>query len=203
MDNKELEKDQIGQDQVSAPKKKEKDPLKGVETMFRVALRNHINLSAIADQKANTLISVNAIIISIVLSALFPKLDSNPYMFYPSISILLTSLLTIVLATFSTIPNITRGVVTKSEVEQKKGNLMFFGNFHKMSLKDYEWSIQALMESKDYIYGSLTRDLFFLGKVLNKKYILLRYAYYIFVIGLLVTIIIFILNVVPYLGTTV
>ena len=164
MSAKEPIKDAVEETVTPSKKKKEKDPLKGVETMFRVALRNHINLSAIADQKANTLISVNAIIISIVLSALFPKLDSNPYMFYPSISILLTSLTTIILATFSTIPNITRGLVTKSEVEQKKGNLMFFGNFHRMSLSDYEWSIQRLMESKEYIYGSLTRDLFFFGK---------------------------------------
>ena len=53
---------------------------KGIETMFRISLKNHITLSRIADDKANTLISVNAIILSIVLSALFPKLDSNPWL---------------------------------------------------------------------------------------------------------------------------
>ena len=74
-------------------KKKTKNPLKGVETMFKVSLRNHVDLSAIADRKANTLISVNALIISIVLSALFPKLDSNPFMFWPSLTILASSII--------------------------------------------------------------------------------------------------------------
>lgn len=190
-------------DSKSAKKKKQKDPLKGVETMFRIALKNHVSLSAIADNKANTLISVNAIIISIVLSALFPKLDSNPFMFYPSIAILATAFATIIISILSTIPNVTRGVVTKEEVESEKGNLLFFGNFHKMTLSEYEWSINTLIESKDYIYNSLTRDLFFLGKVLNKKYTLLRYAFFVFGAGLLVSIFVFVLKVIPYIGTTV
>ncbi len=177
------------------------NPLKGVETMFRIALKNHVSLSAIADNKANTLISVNAIIISIVLSALFPKLDSNPYLFYPSVTILIGSFITIILAILSTIPNVTRGEVNKEEVNEKKGNLLFFGNFHKMKLEDFEWSMSQLMESKDYIYSSMSRDLFFLGKVLNKKYMLLRYAYFAFMLGLFSSIVVFVLNVIPFLGT--
>ena len=170
-------------------------PLKGVETMYKVALRNHVNLSQIADNKANTLISVNAIIISIVLSALFPKLDSNPFLFYPGMSILLFTIITIIISILSTIPNVNRGLITRNEVLEKKGNLLFFGNFFKMSLKDYEWSMNELMNDKEYLYNSLTRDLYFLGKVLNKKYSLLRYAYFVFVIGLIASIIIFVISI--------
>lgn len=174
---------------------KDDSPLKGVETMFKVSLRNHVNLSQIADNKANTLISVNAIIISIVLSALFPKLDSNPFLFYPGISILLFSIITIILSILSTIPNVNRGVISKKEVEEKKGNLLFFGNFFKMNLKEYEWSMNELMNDKEYLYNTLTRDLYFLGKVLNKKYTLLRFAYYSFVIGLIASIVIFTISI--------
>src|SRR6218665_1308386 len=49
-------------------------PERGIETMFRVTLNNHTKLSQIADSKANILLSVNAIIISIALSTLIPKL---------------------------------------------------------------------------------------------------------------------------------
>ena len=188
-------------EQKKANKKKKKkptksdSPLKGVETMFKVALRNHINLSQIADNKANTLISVNAIIISIVLSALFPKLDSNPFLFYPGMSILLFTIITIIISILSTIPNVNRGLITRNEVLEKKGNLLFFGNFFKMSQKDYEWSMNELMNDKDYLYNSLTRDLYFLGKVLNKKYTLLRYAYFVFVIGLITSIFIFVFSI--------
>lgn len=187
---------------VSPAKKGQKNPLKGVETMFKTSLRNHIDLSSIADKKANTLISVNAIVISIVLSGLFPKMDSNPFLFYPSVTILISSLLTILLAILSTIPHVTSGRVSKEDVENKKGNLLFFGNFHKMKFEDYLWSVKELMESKDYIYSSMTNDLFFLGKVLNRKYTLLRFSYFIFIIGLFVSIFIFINTVIPYIGST-
>ena len=191
-------KEELTKEQKKALKKERKknepkfNPEKGIETMFRVALRNHINLSRIADDKANTLISVNAIILSIVLSALFPKLDSNPFLLYPGIGLILVSITTIIMATFSTIPKTTHGTVSKEDVVQKRGNLLFFGNFHQMSLADYEWSVGELMKDGQYLYGSLTRDLYFLGLVLNRKYKLLRYAYLVFVIGLIVSIILFI-----------
>lgn len=172
-------------------KKKTEKPEKGIETMFRVSLRNHMNLSILADNKANTLISVNAIIISIVLSTLFPKMDNNTFLIYPSLALVGFCIATIILAILSTIPKTTHGLLTKAEVNAKKGNLIFFGNFHKMSLEDYEWGIEELMNDKEYLYKSLTRDLYFLGKVLNTKYTLLRYSYFIFVFGLLVSIVLF------------
>ncbi|RJE70382.1 Pycsar system effector family protein [Reichenbachiella sp. MSK19-1] len=166
-------------------------PEKGIETMFRTALRNHMSLSQIADNKANTLISVNGIIISIALSILFPKLDNNAYLIYPGLSLSIFSITTIILSILSTIPKTTNGSLSKKEVDEKKGNLIFFGNFHKMSLEDYEWSIGELMKDKDYLYKSLTRDLYFLGKVLNRKYQLLRWSYYVFVSGLIITMLLF------------
>lgn len=168
---------------------------KGIETMFRLSLKNHITLSRIADDKANTLISVNAIILSIVLSALFPKLDSNPWLLFAGLSLIFVSISTIIMATLSTIPKTTHGNVSKEDVKNKRGNLLFFGNFHKMTLPDYEWGMGELMKDGEYLYGSLTRDLYFLGKVLNRKYSLLRYAYFVFVIGLVISIILFVWSV--------
>lgn len=185
---------------ISKKKKKRKKidqsfPEKGIETMFRVSLRNHLNLSRIADNKANTLISVNAIIISIVLSTLFPKLDNNPFLIYPGIALLIFSIITIVISILSTIPKTTHGTITRETVLQKRGNLIFFGNFHKMSLDDFEWGVDELMKDRRYLYKTLTRDLYYLGKVLNRKYTLLRYSYYVFVIGLIISTALFILSI--------
>ncbi|NND94139.1 MAG: phosphohydrolase, partial [Flavobacteriales bacterium] len=145
----------------------------------------------IADDKANTLISVNAIILSIVLSALFPKMDSNPWLIYPGMALILVSISTIILATLSTIPKTTHGSVSVEDVKNKRGNLLFFGNFHSMSLSEFEFGIRELMKDGEYLYGSLTRDLYFLGIVLNRKYGLLRRAYLIFVVGLVISILLF------------
>lgn len=180
---------------IAKSKKKQKSkadiPEKGIETMFRVSLRNHTNLSRIADNKANTLISVNAIIISIVLSTLFPKLDNNPNLIYPGISLLVVNIATIIVAILSVIPKTTHGIISRDQVEQKKGNLLFFGNFHRMSIDDFEWGIDEIMRDREYLYKTLTRDLFYLGKVLNRKYMFLRMGYYIFIIGLVISIGIF------------
>ncbi|APZ46212.1 phosphohydrolase [Polaribacter reichenbachii] len=174
-------------------KNKSDVPERGVETMFRVALRNHITLSDIADTKANILLSVNAIIISMALSTLIPKLDnpSNDYLLIPSIIFILFTVVSMVLSILATRPNVTQGKFTKEDVANKKVNLLFFGNFHQMKLEEFEWGIQEMMNDKEYLYGSLTKDLYFLGLVLNRKYNLLRTTYTVFMIGIIVSVIAF------------
>ncbi len=174
-------------------KYKSESPDRGIQTLFRVTLKNHLTLSDIADTKANILLSVNAIIISVALSNLIPKLDnpSNTYLIYPTIIFIVFSVISMILAVLATRPNVTSGTFSKEDVAQKKVNLLFFGNFHKMSLKDYEWAIQELVKDKDYIYSSLTKDLYFLGLVLNRKYNILRWTYTIFIIGIVISVIAF------------
>ena len=194
---KDLEEDikKFNQKQEALELKKEKGdvPERGVETMFRVALRNHITLSDIADTKANILLSVNAIIISMSLSTLIPKLDnpSNDYLIIPSVIFVLFTVISMVLSILATRPNVTQGKFSKEDVANKKVNLLFFGNFHKMKLDDFEWGIQEMMKDRDYLYGSLTKDLYFLGLVLNRKYSLLRHTYTVFMIGIIVSVIAF------------
>lgn len=196
-------KKKLNQDNTKLKQKKEalefkkhkvKLPERGIETMFRVALRNHITLSDIADTKANILLSVNAIIISLALSSLLPKLDnpSNQYLIYPTIIFILFTVASIVLSVLATRPNITKGEFTKQDVADKKVNLLFFGNFHQMKLSDFEWAMEEMMKDRDYLYGSLTKDLYFLGLVLNRKYNILRLTYTVFMIGIIVSVLSFI-----------
>ncbi len=173
--------------------KKSNTPERGIETMFRVTLRNHITLSDIADTKANILLSVNAIIVSLVLANLLPKLDnpSNEYLVYPTVIFVLFTVASMILSIVATRPNVTSGEFTREDVEQKKVNLLFFGNFHKMPLQDFEWAMNELMQDKDYLYNSMIKDLYFLGKVLRRKYQILRWTYSIFMIGIVVSVIAF------------
>jgi len=180
-------------EELNLKKNKLSMPERGVETMFRVTLRNHIALSDIADTKANILLSVNAIIISLVLSNLVSKLDnaSNAYLIYPTIIFVLFTVVSMVLSVLATRPNITSGKFTKEDVANKKVNLLFFGNFHKMSLPDFEWAMGEMIQDRDYLYSSMKKDLYFLGKVLNKKYKILRLTYTIFMIGIIISVLSF------------
>ncbi|KPM32759.1 Metal-dependent phosphohydrolase HD sub domain protein [Croceitalea dokdonensis DOKDO 023] len=189
---KKVEKD-IAKKEALKAKYKSESPDRGIQTLFRVTLKNHITLSDIADTKANILLSVNAIIISVALSNLLPKLDnpSNSYLIYPTAIFVIFSVISMILAVLATRPNVTSGKFTKADVAQQKVNLLFFGNFHQMSLKEYEWAIQELVKDKDYIYSSLTKDLYFLGLVLNRKYNILRWTYTIFIIGIIISVLAF------------
>ena len=89
------------------------------------------------------------------------------------------------------ITNITTGKFTKEDVEERRVNLLFFGNFHQMDLKEYEWALQEMVKDKDYVYSSLTKDLYYLGVVLNRKYKILRITYNIFMIGMIISVISF------------
>ena len=170
---------------------KNESPERGIQTFYRVALRNHIKLSDIADTKANILLSVNAIIISLVLANLISKLDTNAYLVYPTAIFTLSCVISMILSIIATRPNITSGEFNKEDVANREVNLTFFGNFHKMELKEFEWAIGELLKDKDYVYKSLTKDLYFLGKVLERKYRILRLTYTIFMIGMIVSVLSF------------
>lgn len=180
-------------------KKKEKtnkkEHFRSIDTLFRTTLRNHTQLSAIADRKANILLSVNAIIISICLSTLIPKLDSpsNAHLIGPTFILVFFSVATIIFAIMSTRPKVTAGTYSQEEVENHTVNLLFFGSFHKMPLDEYYKTLRDLIRKEENIYEALTTDLYYLGKVLNRKYMLLRITYTIFTIGILASVISFVL----------
>jgi hypothetical protein len=161
---------------------------RGVETMFRVTLKNHMALSQIADNKANIMLSINAIIVSIVLTSLFPKLDNNAFLIWPSVILLTVCVLSIIFATISTIPKVTTSVSSIAAIKERKVNLLFFGNFYNLDLDDYIFGMQDLMTDDDYLYETLMKDLYFLGKVLNKKYKYLRICYGVFMVGIILSV---------------
>ena len=164
---------------------------RGVETMYRTAYRTHVNLSSIADNKANIMLSINAIIISITISTLVPNFESNEKLILPTIVLLVVCLLSIIFATLSTRPKVTEGKVTRADIEQKKSNLLFFGNFYNMPLEDFNWGITEMIKDTDFLYSSMTRDLYYLGIVLAKKYKYLRFCYGIFMYGLIIAVAVF------------
>lgn len=176
-------------------KKKSEKPERGIDTMFRTTLNNHNSLSGLVDNKANILLSVNAIIISLSLSTIIPKLDNptNSHLVLPTLILILTSVISITFAILATRPSITKGSFTREEVMEKKVNLLFFGNFYKMPFEDYSWAMNELMKDVNYLYNSMIKDLYYLGIVLEKKYKLLRIAYTVFMFGLIISVISFLI----------
>jgi hypothetical protein len=166
-------------------------PSRGIETMFRTTSRNHLDLSSMADSKANIMISVNTIVISVVVTFATGRIAEYPYLLWPIIILVLVCLSTIVLSILATRPKVNKGTFTREDIINKKTNLLFFGNFHRMELEDFQWGMNMMMNDAEYLYNSLSRDLFFLGKVLGRKYRILRIAYTTFMIGFVISVLSF------------
>jgi predicted metal-dependent HD superfamily phosphohydrolase len=171
--------------------KKKNRPERGIETMFRISSANHQRLSDMADSKAHIMISVNSIIISVLLSVLLKNLEQYPQFIFPAMLLLAISLITIVFSILATRPNIPSGTFTQADISQKKVNLLFFGNFFRMSLDDYTSGMLQMMDDRDYLYRSLIKDVYSQGVVLGSKYQRLRISYNVFMYGLIASVISF------------
>ena len=191
VDYKKLEK-QVEKLRDKLAKEKSNKPERGIETMFRTTSTNHIMLSEMADNKANILITINSIILSIVVSVLIRKLEENQRLLVPTLMLVTVCLTTIVFAILATRPNVSSGKFTRDDIKSKRTNLLFFGNFFGMRIEDYEWSMKEMMKDSDYLYGSMIKDIYFLGKVLGRKYKMLRIAYTIFMYGFVLSILSFV-----------
>ncbi len=161
---------------------------RGVETMYRTTYRTHVNLSSIADNKANIMLSINAIIISIIVSTLVPQLTDSPKLIIPTMLILASCLISVIYATLATRPKVTEGRFTREDIEARRSNLLFFGNYYNMELEDFHWGMMEMIRDNNFLYSSMTRDLYFLGKVLAQKYRYLSIGYAVFMYGLIVSV---------------
>lgn len=91
----------------------------------------------------------------------------------------------------ATRPSLPAGRFTRQDLDEQKTNLLFFGNFYNMSYKEYHEGMEAMMNDRNFLYGSLTLDVYSQGIVLEKKYRLLRRAYNTFMYGVSAAVIAF------------
>lgn len=181
--------------QVAKPKKAKSDrPERGIETMFRITSANHQRLSDMADNKAHIMITTTSIIISVLLSVLLRKLEDNPHLVVPTMLLLVVCVTTMVFSILSTRPTLPPGTFSQQDVSSKKVNLLFFGNFYRMSYEEYADGIQKVMNDREFLYGSLTRDVYSQGVVLGRKYRLLRIGYNVFMYGVVASVLAFVIS---------
>ncbi len=177
------------------------EPKRGIETMFRTMYSNHMKLSDMADKKASMMISLNAVLLSVIItylgaksSALGPSFTRNPMLAVPMSVLLLTSLGSVVTAILSAQPDVTSFKWLKKSPQiatNRRVNLLFFGNFTKLSLDNFQAGMRELMRGKDALYTNMVTDVYYLGEVLARKYGLLRKSYSIFMVGLILTVLSF------------
>lgn len=186
------------------PKKKKKkkkkkntgglvDNSKGTQVMFKTALRNHIDLTNIADNKANIILTINAIIITIALPLLSTYASVNNHLYVPAFFLLSTNMASIVYGALVTRPGKMQGKTDLDKIKLGKANLFFFGNFYKMSIDEYRKGVTEIISDEELVDKVIMTDLYYLGQALGKKYELLRTCYTVFMIGMILTVLTFVI----------
>lgn len=158
------------------------------QTFFRVTFKNNCNLLQIADNKANLIISINALVISSIVAIMGYGTISHqveiqkPLTLVPVLLLLLTCFISTILAVQSAKPKIMGN--NDGPNLPSKSSILFFGSSAELSMDQYLTEVNRILPSKKEIQEQMSIALYYQAKVLNKKYMLLRHAYNVFILGL-------------------
>lgn len=155
------------------------------ETTFRILLQEQMDLTALADSKANMMIQVNGLIMSILLASSSIILGARMWLRLPCASLACTALVSIVFAVLAARPKLVKPSALRIEdVDSGRVNLLFFGNFSRLREADFIDRMRDLFSDDERVYEHLSRHMHGVGRVLLGKFNLLRVSYTAFLIGL-------------------
>ena len=159
---------------------------RGVETLFRTSYRVNMDLTALADSKANIMISINGLMVSILIASIAPKVDANPWLLIPTSVFLVGCLISLIFAVLSARPRVQSRVISLEESRRHHTNLLFFGNFAHLTQDDFLMAMKERMADPVDLYTMMLSDVYGIGSVLQRKYALLRASYGAFIVALVV-----------------
>lgn len=165
--------------------KKEKKAKTGrtVETMYRSTLTNQLQLSQLADQKAGLLVSVNAIIISIMASLMLREVSTQPALVFPTILLLGVCLSTISMALWATRPSVNAQPILVEGDPIQQMDLLFFADYTALSMDEYKGVMKQAITKEAVIHDIILKNIYIQGQVMKRKYRRIKIAYTIFMIG--------------------
>ncbi len=143
---------------------------------------HHMHLSSMADLKANMLLTMASIVVTLAAPQVM-KAGSQ----LPLIVLIGFSLMTILLAAYAVMPKLpfTGRHAGVPEVQDPHFNLLFFGDFTGLTYGQFEAEMTRVMNDPSLVYQAQVREIYTLGVFLaKKKYLYLKLAYTTFIIGL-------------------
>lgn len=172
-------------------KKTKKRSDRGKDTLYRIILQNQLRSIAIVDQKANIIIGINTILISIIIATV--SIETHFLEFNFSKNIVLSLPFTVLL-----LACFVSGVISIIVVRpasnlwvSKNPSLLFFRDYKNEDIDFFRSEMKSLTKSDKKIYEALDVDIFLYGKTVQRKFRLLRWAYLVFMVGLSLTVFLF------------
>jgi hypothetical protein len=172
----------------------------GRQTLFRVTYRTQINLIRIADNKANMILGINAMIITVLIGIISSQVIFSSHRVIENLQLVMPIVLIMLTALFSTIYSIRaaqpRLITPKKEKDptiKEKTSMLFFENIYHMKLGEYLEKMEILIDDSKAVHETMIIDIYNMSHVLHRKYGLLRISYIIFIFGFSCSIITFLI----------
>jgi len=162
---------------------------RGIETMLRSLYLTQLHLTNIVDNKASMMITINGLILSILLASggtLVQNSDNHLYL-APIIILLISGLTSMVYAVLSARPTHERCCNVKKVPEDFIGgraNVLYFMDNSDLSSNDYVSVMSKIIRNGDQVYEAMFAHVHIMSLSLRHKFLLLRTAYSVFIIGL-------------------
>ena len=151
-----------------------------LDHLMRATQFHHVQLSSMADVKANMLLTMS----SVVLTLCLPQVLKNSHL-WPLYILIGFCLLTICLATYAVMPKLPPANLPAPDFQNPSFNILFFGDFTRLPQDQFETTMGEIMNDPSRTYGAQVRELYLLGTFLaKKKYRFLRLGYLAFITGL-------------------
>ncbi|HOV58965.1 MAG TPA: DUF5706 domain-containing protein [Rhodanobacteraceae bacterium] len=148
------------------------------DNILRTAQQHHVALSSMADTKANIIITVSSIVLTLSLGR-----ASDPALRVAVLILSVFTLLALLLAILAVLPKY-RPLRLGGDELPPYFNLLFFGHFAELSRERYLAEVARILKPDGSIYATQASDLYSLGVYLARhKYRYLRFSYLFFLMG--------------------
>ena len=159
---------------------KQKSKTKATQTFFKTLSQNNYRVQEMIDRKANILISVNAIILSILIGGGFFGNGALNLSKITSIILIASCILSILAALIAIKPFL----LSIKNATWKGSNLVNPAAAIHMDLDAYKAKVNQVLKKENRIYDSLVEDIYFVSQNSKRKHIFLMLSAGIFFIGL-------------------
>jgi hypothetical protein len=156
------------------------------DQILRTTQQHHVALSTMADTKANIIITVSSIVLTLSLGRM-----GEPALRASVLTLTAFTLAALLLAILAVLPKYRPLRLKHGQPLPPQFNLLFFGHFAELDQSRFLHEMADRLKPDGSIYLSMAKDVYSLGAYLSHhKYRYLRLSYICFLIGFIASVVI-------------
>lgn len=161
---------------------------RAIESMFKNSYRAQLDMIALAATKANIMISLNGLLVSVLLvsGAYFFRVE--PMLIIPFATFLLTCTIAIVFAVLAARPVVIKGEHSLHDFRTDRADLLIFEQFSALPKEDYVDAMFEMIRDNKRIYRNMIVHIYKLGRSADRKFARLYISYNVFMTGLVISV---------------